>query len=224
MSEIVKDFHEQPDPPPRRYDASHRRDQARRSRAAILAVAHDRFLDTGFRRTTIADVATAAHVSTQQVYKLFGSKGGLVKALFDVAIAGDDEAATMLEREALTRVREEPDPYLKLRLYGDFVADTARRHVPIQLLIRAAADTDPDAATLWKELGQERLHGMARFARDLGPHLRSDLTVEEARDILWSSNSPELWDLLVNQRGWTPGRFAAHLSDLLTRSLLPPTS
>ena len=224
MAGIVKRPSDQPGAPPRRYDASHRRDQAARSRADILAVAHDRFLSTGFRATTVAEVAGAAQVSTQQVYKLFGSKAGLVKALFDVAIAGDDEAATMLEREALTRVREEPDPYLKLRLYGDFVADTARRHVPIQLLVRAAADTDPDAADLWKELGQERLHGMAMFARDLGPHLRSGITVEEARDILWSSNSPELWDLLVNQRGWTPERFAAHLSDLLTRSLLPAPS
>jgi AcrR family transcriptional regulator len=224
MSETVKSPGDNPDDTPRKYDATRRQDQARRSRTAVLAAARERFLTEGFRATTIADVATAAGVSTQQIYKIFGTKAGLVKALFDVAIAGDDEPTAMVEREALRRVREEPDPYLKLRLYGDFVADTAPRHVPIQLLVRAAADTDPDAATLWESLGRERLHGMTMFARDLSPDLRSDVTVDDARDILWSSNSPELWDLLVNQRGWTPGRFAAHLAGLLTRSLLPATN
>jgi AcrR family transcriptional regulator len=205
---------------PRRYDASGRQRQAGRSRAAILAAARDCFLSSGFRGTTIAEVAAAGNVSTQQVYKLFGNKAGLVKAVFDVAIAGDDEPIAMIDRGALSDVRDEPDPHAKLRRYGEFVAETAPRHVPIQLLIRAAADTDAEAAALWDKLSQERLHGMTMFARDLGPHLRDGVTVEHARDLLWSTNSPELWHLLVTQRGWTPDKFGQHLTDTLTAALL----
>src|SRR4051812_6190687 len=106
----------------RRYDASRRQDQARRGRAAVLATARDLFLAKGYSATTMAMVAGAAGVSTQQVYKTFGNKAGLVKALFDVSIAGDDEPRAMIERESLARVRDEPDPYAKLRLYADFVA------------------------------------------------------------------------------------------------------
>lgn len=48
--------------------------------------------------------------------------------------------------QAFSTVRDEPDPRRKLRRYGEFIADTAPRHVPIQLLVGAAADADADAA------------------------------------------------------------------------------
>ena len=206
----------------RTYDATGRQEQARRTRTDVLAAAHQLFLSSGYSATTVAAVARAARVSTQQIYKTFGNKAGLVKALFDVAIAGDDEPVVMVHRPSLTRVQEEPDPYAKLRLYADFVAETAPRHMPVQLLVRAAADTNPEAAALWEQLGQERLHGMTMLARHLATALQPGVTVDDARDVLWAQNSPELWDLLVTQRGWSPTDFAAHLAQTLTHALLPP--
>src|SRR3954452_8206991 len=205
----------------RRYDATRRQEQARRTRAATLATARELFLSTGYSSTTKAAVAQAAGVSSQQVYKTFGNKAGLVKALFDVAMAGDDEPVVMVERQSLRSVREERDPRRKLRLYADFVASTAPRHVPIQLLVRAAADTDAEAAGLWRRLSDERLRGMGMFAAHLRDDLREGVTVDDARDLLWAHNSPELWDLLVIQRGWSPARFASHLADALIDALLP---
>jgi AcrR family transcriptional regulator len=97
-------------------------------------------------------IAAAAGVSVQSLYKAFGHKPALLKTVFDVAIAGDDEPAPMLQRAALGRVQAEPDPHRKLSLYGQFVADVSPRHVPIQLLVRAAAATDPEAAAVWDQL------------------------------------------------------------------------
>jgi AcrR family transcriptional regulator len=187
----------------------------------VLAAARELFLANGYSATTIPLVARAAGVSPQSVYKSFGNKPGLVKAVFDVAIAGDDEPVAMVDRESLTRVRDEPDPYAKLRLYADFVAGTAPRHVPVQLLLRTAAGTDADAAAVWSELSDERLRGLGMFASALAPHLRDDVGVEHARDLLWAHNSPELWDLLVVQRGWSPQQYAAHLARTLISALLP---
>jgi hypothetical protein len=65
------------------------------------------------------------------------------------------------------------------------------------------ASADPDAAAVWNQLCAEGLHGMTMFARCLAEHLRGDVTVDDARDLLWTHNSPELCDLLVNSRGWT---------------------
>jgi AcrR family transcriptional regulator len=203
------------------YDASSRQEQARASRRHVLATATRMFLERGYSDTTVPAVARAAGVSPQNVYKAFGNKPGLLKAVFDVAMAGDDEPLAMMQREALTHVREEPDPSEKLRLYGRFVADTAPRHTPIQLLARAAAATDPEAAAIWDQLCAERLHGMTLFARGLAEHLRDDVTVDDARDLLWTHNSPELYDLLVNARGWSPERFGQWLSASLIAALLP---
>ena len=152
-------------PPRRRYDASGRRRQAIQHRWAMLQAARRLFLERGYAATTMPAVAAAAEVSVQSVYKAFGNKPALLKAVFDVAMAGDDEPVPMLQRAALGRVRDEPDPRRKLALYGDFVAEVSPRHVPIQLLARAAAATDPEAAGVWEQLQAERLTGMTIFAR-----------------------------------------------------------
>jgi AcrR family transcriptional regulator len=213
MSEVVKGR--------RPYDASSRQAQARASRRQVLATATQMFLERGYSDTTVPAVARAAGVSPQNVYKAFGNKPGLLKAVFDVAMAGDDEPLAMMQREALARLREEPDPVEKLRRYGRFVADTAPRHTPIQLLAHAASATDPEAAVIWDQLCAERLAGMTLFAHGLAEHLRDDVTVDDARDLLWTHNSPELYNLLVNARGWSPEKFGQWLSASLTAALLP---
>jgi AcrR family transcriptional regulator len=189
----------------------------------MLQAARRLFLDHGYAATTMPAVAAAAGVSVQSVYKAFGNKPALLKAVFDVAIAGDDEPVPVLQREALGRVRAEPDPYRKLSLYGEFVAEVTPRHVPIQLLARAAATADPEAAGVWDQLRAERLAGLTLFARALHQdgHLRPGVSVDEARDLLWTYNSPELYELLVLQRGWTPQRYGRWLADALTAALLP---
>jgi AcrR family transcriptional regulator len=208
--------------PRRRYDSSGRQEQARRSRWAMLHAARRLFMERGYAATTMPAIAAAAGVSVQSVYKVFGNKAALLKTVFDVAIAGDDEPVPMLQRADLERVRDEPDPRRKLSLYGEFVADVAPRHVPIQLLAGAAAATDPEAAGVRDQLRAERLAGMTQFARALHQdgHLRPDVSVDEARDMLWACNSPELYELLVIQRGWTPQRYGRWVADTLTAALL----
>jgi AcrR family transcriptional regulator len=188
----------------------------------MLQAAHRLFLERGYSATTMPAVAAAAGVSVQSVYKAFGNKAALLKAVFDVAMAGDDEPVAMLQRAALGRVRDEPDPRRKLELYGEFVAEVTPRHVPVQLLARAAAATDPEAAGVWEQLQAERLAGMTMFARALHDegHLRPEVPVEEARDLLWTCNSPETYDLLVLQRGWAPERYGRWVADTLIAALL----
>ena len=144
----------------RQYDSSSRQEQAKRNRSTILEEARRLFLDRGFAATTMPDIASAAGVSVQTVYKVFRNKPGLAKAVFDVAIAGDDEPVPLLQRERLTHVRNEPDPRKRFQLYGEHLAAVAPRHVPIQLVILAAAATDPEAGKVWDQLQAERLTGM----------------------------------------------------------------
>lgn len=207
----------------RRYDASGRRDQARRNRLAVLDAAHRSFLERGYGATTVAAVAAAAGVSVETVYKAFGSKGALLKAVFDVSIAGDDEPVPLIHRERVRRIQEEPDPRRKLELYGMHLVETAPRSVPVQLAVRAAAATDPSVAEIWQQMLAERLTGMTSFARHLhdGGHLRAGVSLEEARDVLWAYISTEVYELLVLHRGWTPERYARWVVDALIAALLP---
>jgi len=210
--------------PRRAYDASNRQEQARRTRLAVLEAARERFLRDGYARTTVAAIAAEAGVSVETVYKAFGNKPGLVKALFDVAIVGDDEPVPMLQREFVARNMAEPDPRRKLAAYGEHLAEVAPRANPVQLVVRDAAASDQAAAAVWRQLNAERLAGMTAFATHLheGGHLRTGIGMEDARDVLWTMNSVEVWDLLVKGRGWPVGRYGAWVGEQLIAALLPP--
>jgi AcrR family transcriptional regulator len=209
-------------PPTRPYDGRRRQAQALETRAAMLDAARALFLEHGYAGTTLPMVAEAAGVSVQNVYKVFANKAGLVKTLFDVAVVGDDEPVPMQQREMVAQIDAEPDPRRKLVLYGEHMARTAPRIMPILLLVREAAAGDRGAAELWATLQKERLTGMSRLAEKLrdGGHLRDGVTRDEARDALWLHNSLEVWDLLVRQRRWSLTRYGEFLAQQMAAALL----
>ncbi len=207
----------------RAYDATRRLEGARQSRRTVLDAAQRLFLERGFAAATMVDVADASGVSTKNIYKVFGNKVGLAKAVFDLAIAGDDEPIPMVDRSSLMKVRQEPHPRRKLMLYGEHLASVAPRHVPLQLVILDAAANDPEAAKVWDQLQAERLRGMTMFANSLAAegHLRDDVSATEARDVLWTYNSAELYRLLVIERRWSAKRYGRWIAAALTAALLP---
>jgi AcrR family transcriptional regulator len=207
---------------PRSYDASRRQEQARQNRRAVLDAAHRRFVADGYAATTIAAVAADAGVSVETVYKSVGKKPELAKAVFDVAVVGDDEDVPMLQREFVARNAAEPDPRRKLQQYGEHLAVVAPRISPLLLVIRDAAAVDAGAAAVWSQVQAERLAGMTAFAAHLDErgYLRDRVSRDEARDVLWTHSSVELWDLLVRQRAWTDERYGRWIGQQLVAALL----
>jgi len=206
----------------RTYDSSRRRAQAARTRAAILAAARATFLAQGYSATTIAAVAAAAGVSVDTIYKQFRGKAGLLKAVYDVAIVGDDEPVPFAEREQVRHWMQDPDAARVLRQYCEQFAASAVRVAPMVLLVGSAGG-DPEARTVWDGIRDERLGGMGMMARNLHERglLRSDLDVATARDVLWVYTSPELFEMLVLHRGWSVGRYGDFLAESMIAALLP---
>jgi hypothetical protein len=61
---------------------------------------------------------------------------------------------------------------------------------------------------------------MHLFVTDLAAVATLRLDLGEAADIVWATNAPELYQLLVYQRGWTPERYEHFLGDTWRRLLL----
>jgi AcrR family transcriptional regulator len=205
----------------RRYDAGRRRAQAEQTQSTVLAVARRRFLEQGYTATTMAAVAEEAGVSIEMIYKTFGGKPQLVLAAFHAAITGDAGSST---EERADRVSEqESDPILRLHAFGQFVAEVMPRVGPLMLLVRAAADSHPELADVWTRMTAERLARMTQHAQRLHSHghLRPDVTVAEARDVLWLYSAPELYDLLIQQRGWNLERYGNWIGRAYVAALLP---
>lgn len=205
----------------RRYDSSGRQAMARRNREAILDAAQQQFLDGGYVATTVAGIAREAGVSVETVYKMFGGKSGLVRAIYDRGLTGRGPVSAYQRSDAMRA--QETDPRTIMRKWSLLTSEVASIVTPIRLLIRSAAVIDPEMAALLKAGDDERLTRMrhhARFLADRG-HLRDDLTLEEATDVLWTCSSVEIYELLVLQRGWSHERFAQFVADFMITSLLP---
>lgn len=203
----------------RSYDGSRRRDQAARTRTAVLDAASARFLADGFAATTIESIAADAGVSEATIYKAFGGKPGLVRALCERALAGEGGVPA---EERSDDLRRDPDPRTVVAGWGRLTAEVAPRVAPILLLLRDAATGDRVAAELHAELDRDRLGRMAQNARFLsgGGHLRPGVSERDARDVLWLYSSPELFELLVRQRRWSVARYSRFVGDAIANAVL----
>ena len=105
------------------------RSKRARTGRGILDRGSGHFLTHGYQGTTVSAVAVDAGVSVETVYKAFANKAGLLKAVFDVTLAGDDEPVPLMDREEIRRNQAEPDPRKKLRMYAEFYAERAARAV-----------------------------------------------------------------------------------------------
>ena len=208
----------------RRYDSTRRQEQAQQNRDAILDVARRRFLEDGFTATTVGAIAGEVGVSVDTVYKTFGGKPGLVRAICERALAGEGPVHAEVRSDALQTT--EPDPHVIMRGIGKLAAEVAPRVAPIMLLIRDAGVGDPDMAALLAELDDQRLERMTYNARNLADagHLRKDLSIDEAGEIMWTYSSYELYELLILKRGWTAERFGAFIADALDAALIDVTN
>ena len=205
----------------RRYDSSGRRERARQTRDQITGIAKEMFLADGYADTTVAAIAAAAHVSVETIYKGFGGKPGLVRAIIEKGLAGEGPVPA---EQRSDHIRDtEPDPRKILAAAGAFTAEIAPRVAPIFLLARDAAVGDPEIAATLEEISAARLERMTVNAHGLATagHLRPGITVGQAADIMWAINSPELFELLVLHRGWTYERYGQLIAQVLTSTLLP---
>jgi AcrR family transcriptional regulator len=205
----------------RSYDASGRREQAATRRRAVVVAAQELFARDGFRATTIAAVARTAGVSAESVYKGFGTKAALAKAVFDRVIAGDDEPVPVVQRAEAKEIAAEPDVRKKLALYAGGAVERQVRSAGVQILIRDGRHVDDTLEEVWQKLLTERLTGMTMLATHLHAtgQLRADLDVDEVRDLLWTYISVEVYELLVLNRGWPLDRYTTWLGRTLVSAL-----
>jgi AcrR family transcriptional regulator len=202
----------------RAYDASRRQEQARARRLAVVLAAKDLFERDGFRPTTVEAIAGRAGVSAKSIYLGFGSKAALAKAVFDIAIAGDDEPVPIAQRASIQAVHDEPDVRRKIAMFVAGLAQRQARSARVQILIRDGRHADDALEPIWAKLNEEGLVGMTMLARHLldTGQLRPDIDLDEVRDVLWNYLAIDSYERLVLVRGWSLERYA----DWLTRAIV----
>ena len=207
----------------RSYDNTGRRAESLATRQRILNATRQLMLERGYRATTVAAIARAAGVHVDTVYELVGRKPVLLRELIEQALSGTDHAVPAEDRPYVAAIRAEPDPRRKIALYAAAVRAMQARLAPLVLAVRDASATEPEAREVWRQLSDRRATNMRTFVRDLqaAGGLREGLSIEEAADSVWATNSSDMYVLLTVDRGWSPDRYERWLTETWHRLLLP---
>ena len=187
-----------------------------------MAAARDLFLDRGYGTTTIEAISEQADVPPATVYRLFGSKHGILKSLLDVGIVGDDEDVPMAARPEVQALLESEDAAEQLTGFVRIAAQVNDRVGPLYRILVSAAGTDPEAGRVLDELTRQRQQGQRVIAKALAraKALRPDVNERTAADVIHALLSPEMYRLLVVDRGWKVDRYERWLTALLVDQLL----
>jgi AcrR family transcriptional regulator len=210
-------------PAPRPYDASSRRESAARNRAAVLAASRELLFRDGYHRMTVRSVAEQAEVSPETIYKAFGGKPGLMKALWDVTLAGDDQPVAIADRPQMRDVWSAREPAEKLRLWAGFVSGANQRLAALYGLL---AQAGPEVTQMLATTQRERLAGVRALVTHLADSglLAAGRDPAAAADACWALTGPKLFLDLTADRGWQPGLYEDWLTGMLTANLLTPAS
>jgi AcrR family transcriptional regulator len=200
-----------------------RAEQVRATRQKVLVAARDLFVRRGYLGATIEAIAQRAAVSPQTVYNVVGGKAALLKAVWDVTLAGDDKPVPMIERPLARAMLAAADPHECLRLYARMGREMAERAGPlIAVVFVQGAGRDPAVRAFVDKIESERAIGNAGVAGHISRRfgLRDGLTEAEAGDVLWALTAPELLDRFTRRRGWSLDRYEQWLAVTMAEGLL----
>lgn len=206
----------------RPYESPRRREQAAATRRDILEAAQRLFERESYAATTMAAIAAEAGVALKTVYVAFETKSGVLRALWNLVLRGDEDDAPVMDRKWYREVLDESDPERQLRLNARNSRVVKLRIASVLEVIRSAAPLDPDIGALWRRIQSEFYDNQRSIVKALDKKrgLRPGLDVARATDILWTLNHPDLWQLLVGQRGWTPDQYEQWFGDTACSQLL----
>ncbi len=207
----------------RKYNSTRRKEQARLTRLQIAKAARTLFFERGYAGATIEAIAENANVSKETIYAIFKNKQQILAFLLDISMGGDDLPVRILDRPEPQAVLHDTDQRRQLERFARGIAEIMSRAAPVFEVTRTAAKTEPEIARRVKHLYRERLENMAAFVHHVaanGP-LRDGLDEKHAAEIVWAITSPELFQLVSENLGWSEEQYSRWLADLLANLILP---
>ncbi|MCU1451155.1 MAG: ttgR 2 [Acidimicrobiales bacterium] len=208
----------------RKYSSAVRDEQAARTRTRILDAASELFLERGYARTTVQDIADLAGVARDTIHAVFGNKARVLTALIDVRLVPDGSVANVTHRPDAQAVRDEVDQRRQIELFARFITGISTQLRPVFEILRTASAVEPEMANVFEEMDRFRMKNMQTYAKWIAAHGPLRVSTKRAGEIIWALASPDVGRMLCDELGWTQTQHAQWLSDTLIRTLLPDKS
>ncbi len=194
--------------------------QAAATRRRILDAAAAAFSATGYGGTSLALIARTAGVSVETV-KQNGPKAALLLAAFGHAFTGTEDETPLHQRPSLDGIRAlSNDAFLPGWL--QFVAEANGRVARLWPRLREAALVDAEVGTRIAALQHNRrldMESVIALLRERGL-CRSTRDDDELAGAVSFLISPESYDQLVLESGWSPETYLGWLIEAVERMIL----
>ncbi len=199
----------------RAYSTHLRQEQADLTRKRVLAAARRLFVTSGYAEVTMQAIAQEARVAYQTVYAQFGNK---LKLALDLCASEFPHVGPTVGR--LVQARDRGDPEAWLGMLGAFAR---RLYEPCAEILRFMRQSgDQDLLARYREIESGRLKHLGDLGSQLEKAglLRSGLSAKEAVAIAWTMTSPETYERLVLDQGWSPQAFESWLGPAIAQLVL----
>ncbi|MCX0244808.1 TetR/AcrR family transcriptional regulator [Streptomyces drozdowiczii] len=198
-----------------------RAERSRLTREKIVTAARELFVAQGYGATSLQEVADRAGVAVQTVYFVFRNKRALFKDVVDTTIAGDAEPVATMNRDWFRDACAARTARDQVAAHVRGVREILGRVAPIMPVIAAASATDPEIAAEWTSDPDPRYVVQRAAAEELvrKPGMLPGIDADRAADLLYGLLSPELYLILVRDRGWTPDAWEEWARTTLTAQL-----
>jgi AcrR family transcriptional regulator len=181
----------------------------------VVDAARELFVVNGWAATGMREVAAAAGVAMETVYSHFSSKRGLLRAVADVAVVGDDTPVALAERPEFTAIGRGRRP-ARVAAAAALLLAVHVRIAAVAKLLREAAPTDDEIAEMLRATRERQRRDVAT-ALEL---ITGRVPTRSECDGVWAVASPEVFLLLVEESGWSPEEYEAWVNEALDR-LIP---
>ncbi len=198
------------------YNSKTRDIQASQTRSSILKAAKKLFQNKGFDRVTIGMLAKEAGVSMPTIYAVFKSKRGVLQSLIDEALPAEQFT------ELVDGSMQEKSPQKRLSITAKLSRQIYDAERGLTDILRGASVVAPEFKELEQEREQRRYERQGEYVKKLmqDKALAKGLTLQKARDILWSLTARDIYRMLVIERAWTSDEYEKWLGKVLVESLL----
>lgn len=204
----------------RKYSSAVREEQAARTRTRILDAAAELFLERGYARTTMKDIAVQADVARDTVHAIFGSKARVLTALIDHRLVPDGSVTNVTQLPEALAIKDEVDQRKQIELFAKFIAGISTELRPVFEILRTASAVEPEMAKVFEEMDRYRMINMQTYAKWIAARGPLRVNTRRAGEIIWAIASPDVSRMLCEEIGWTESQHARWLADTLIRTLL----
>jgi AcrR family transcriptional regulator len=196
---------------------------ARATRDAVIAAAHELFVENGYVATSIRAVAARARVAEQTVYRLFDTKAGLLREAMLAAVSGTSPGTTGVDDAQLMAAIAAATPTERLAVIAGWIGESYRRGVAeLEGVMFAAADADPRVRDLVRMAREQRYRDVRSMVEAVFEDAVPPTGIDpgDVADYIYAVESSPVYDMLVVERGWTADKYVAWFARMVERLFL----